>query len=705
MFELAVRGITKNDPTLLRLRLMGNMEARTLNGDSVLPIGGKTKGLLAILALSDRKPVPRTRLAELLWSRRPDDLARASLRQEIHRLLDALSPLGVDVIDVQRHTLALKPALTSVDVERFLNGSLNMLRDLPPASEVLLGDIGGLDPAFNDWVHEQREQLTRHIHQQFEHALRTWQDPDLVLETAERLLRRDELNELAWRTRIQAWINMREYAQANKCADDMIRLFGEQTGALPPPSTMDIITALRERSGDGYGGVENAFEPATVEPEQELTENTRKVIAETIAHVPESTPVGRMAQPQFLGSIAVAPFQATGSARAKAAAIDLSEQCDIGLVGLNVLNVLPFPSYDTDDNPIPFVKLRRQGIDFLVSGFVRDGLTAPDRTASAGHLIVRLLDLRHDGNVIWADRFALPEAEDRNRALLFYVMSSIQWALFTLEGQRVAGRPVSEITSLQLSVRALTLLLRCDRALFVEIEELASRAMALDPAHPIVLLTRTLVLFCASSENWRDYSEEEVMETIAMTSSIATTLRANPLGLWLAMSLKTFVPGQLDQAKALMTEFTGETSPFPSYSVSPVMHGLRSFQALLSGDRKTALEEIQRFRELRTSQPVSVLLEPFSFYVLFACGSEDEARQAAAAFTSLYPRCGRALLYYLVILTAQERQKEADAILQQVMRLAPSHNVHNLMTRHLFLPQDMQDQLRDLLLRAGLPAT
>ena len=50
----------------MRLRLIGQMEAWTMSGESVLPLGRKTRALLAILALSGSRPVIRARLAELL---------------------------------------------------------------------------------------------------------------------------------------------------------------------------------------------------------------------------------------------------------------------------------------------------------------------------------------------------------------------------------------------------------------------------------------------------------------------------------------------------------------------------------------------------------------------------------------------------------------------------------------------------------------
>jgi len=87
---------------ILRLRLIGQMEARSLNSENVLPPGRKTRALLAILALSAPRPALRGHLAELLWSCRPEEQARASLRQEIHRLLAALASAKGEILQITR---------------------------------------------------------------------------------------------------------------------------------------------------------------------------------------------------------------------------------------------------------------------------------------------------------------------------------------------------------------------------------------------------------------------------------------------------------------------------------------------------------------------------------------------------------------------------------------------------------------------------
>src|ERR1019366_5241615 len=47
------------DPVMVRLRLIGQMEAWTLTSESILPTGRKTRALLAVPALSSPRPALR----------------------------------------------------------------------------------------------------------------------------------------------------------------------------------------------------------------------------------------------------------------------------------------------------------------------------------------------------------------------------------------------------------------------------------------------------------------------------------------------------------------------------------------------------------------------------------------------------------------------------------------------------------------------
>ena len=141
------------------MRLIGQMEAWTLTSENVLPAGRKTRALLAVIALSSPRPALRGRLAELLWSRRPEEQARASLRQEIHRLLEALSPAGTEILPVTRDHLSLRPGVVWVDVEEVMRATTDQPASLSLLDGDLLEDLDGIDPTFDAWLTTERERL------------------------------------------------------------------------------------------------------------------------------------------------------------------------------------------------------------------------------------------------------------------------------------------------------------------------------------------------------------------------------------------------------------------------------------------------------------------------------------------------------------------------------------------------------------------
>jgi DNA-binding SARP family transcriptional activator len=109
----------------LKLHLIGRMAAWTHSGDSVLPTGRKTRALLAIVALSVSRSVSRDRLAELLWSDRSQRQSRASLRQEVLRLREALSAVANEVLITSPDHLAIRPGIVWIDVAEVMSATLD----------------------------------------------------------------------------------------------------------------------------------------------------------------------------------------------------------------------------------------------------------------------------------------------------------------------------------------------------------------------------------------------------------------------------------------------------------------------------------------------------------------------------------------------------------------------------------------------------
>src|ERR1700726_3863042 len=174
--------------TVVRLRLIGQMEAWTVTSENVLPSGRKTRALLASIALSAPRPALRGRLAELLWSRRPEEQARASLRQEIQLVLKALAPANTEILRVTRDHLSLIPGVIWVDVDEIIRGGSSKEATLSLLDGELLEDLEGIDPAFDMWLTGERERLRDRARGMAEALLREQTLPDDTIAAAQRVL-------------------------------------------------------------------------------------------------------------------------------------------------------------------------------------------------------------------------------------------------------------------------------------------------------------------------------------------------------------------------------------------------------------------------------------------------------------------------------------------------------------------------------------
>src|SRR5579883_1120325 len=101
---------------LLRLTLLGQMQAEDASGRNVLPRSRKTRALLAVLALAAPKPVLRLRLIGLLWSQRAPQQARASLRQALHELQQSLGPHAAALLRADRYSVSMSDERVWVDI-------------------------------------------------------------------------------------------------------------------------------------------------------------------------------------------------------------------------------------------------------------------------------------------------------------------------------------------------------------------------------------------------------------------------------------------------------------------------------------------------------------------------------------------------------------------------------------------------------------
>src|SRR5690242_19843444 len=102
---------------MLHVRMLGAFGVDCV-GRTVRLSTRKVAGLLALLAMRPGTPVPRLRLAAMLWPESGEAAARTSLRQGLAALRRDLGDADGALIQAEADTVRLAPELATSDVDR-----------------------------------------------------------------------------------------------------------------------------------------------------------------------------------------------------------------------------------------------------------------------------------------------------------------------------------------------------------------------------------------------------------------------------------------------------------------------------------------------------------------------------------------------------------------------------------------------------------
>ena len=387
------------DHVVVRLRLIGQMEAWTIRSESVLPSGRKTRALLASIAMAAPRPVLRGRLAEQLWSRRPEEQARASLRQEIHRLLDALSPAETEILLITRDHLTLRPGAVWIDVEEVMRATAAQPASLALLDGDLLEDLDGIDPNFDAWLNTERESLRDRARGIAESMLKDNLEPDAAIASAQRLLTIDRSHEGAWRALMKAHAARGERGLAVQAYDRCRAVLADMLDAAPSVETQKL---LNEISGPSHSRLPlrppQPVEPAPPPRRQPSCRRRWKPGGRDAAGVRASA---RASVTRGGAHIGVMPFRLVGMPDEDAhLAPGLADEITNALSRFRWMFIVSSNSlgrFAADSRDEAAIR-REFGLDFLLDGSVQ-------RAGSKIRISLRLLDLRANNQIVWARRF------------------------------------------------------------------------------------------------------------------------------------------------------------------------------------------------------------------------------------------------------------------------------------------------------------
>src|SRR5262245_35846200 len=200
-------------PNPLKLRLLGGFELESSRAPAAAPPGRKVRALLACLALSPGVSWPREKLMALLWSDRAEEQARASLRQALTELRDALgepSPLRTE-----QDKVSLDPAAVTVDAVELAR--LVKAGKLAEAAALYRGPLleghGVRDEAYEDWLRVERTRLHDVAADTLDRLAKS-QSGEAAIATAQRLLQLDPVREETHRLLMKLYAAAGQRAQA-----------------------------------------------------------------------------------------------------------------------------------------------------------------------------------------------------------------------------------------------------------------------------------------------------------------------------------------------------------------------------------------------------------------------------------------------------------------------------------------------------------
>jgi TolB-like protein/Tfp pilus assembly protein PilF len=379
----------------LHISLLGGFEARLGSGEALSLKGRKTQALLAYLALTPGKQCPRDELVALLWGDRGEQQARSSLRQSLSELRKALDDADDSLLIAGRDAVALDADAIDVDVSEFEQ----LIDDGTPlalerAAKLYRGDLldgnGVHDPAFENWLRDERQRLNERACQALSRLLdhQAAGDTESAIATARRLLTLDPLREATHRALMRLYSDKGERTLALKQYQASRDVLAAELGLSPGPETEKLAEEIRT-------GPAGTGEVIDQEPEP---------------RAPKAEPLPLPDKP----SIAVLPFvNMSGDPEQEYFADGITEDIITNLSRFRDLFVIAsHSSFAYKGKAVKIQDVSRElGARYILEGSVQ-------KSAGRVRIAAQLVD-GHTGGHLWAERY------DRQLEDIFVVQDEV----------------------------------------------------------------------------------------------------------------------------------------------------------------------------------------------------------------------------------------------------------------------------------------
>ncbi len=645
------------DHVVVRLRLIGQMEAWTIRSENVLPSGRKTRALLACIAMAAPRPVLRGRLAEQLWSRRPEEQARASLRQEIHRLIEALAPAESDILLITRDHLTLRPGAVWIDVDEVMRASVSQPASLSLLDGDLLEDLDGVDPNFDVWLTTERERLRDRARGIAEAMLKEDLDPEPAIAAAQRLLAIDRTHEGGWRALMKAHAIRGERGLAVQAYDRCRATLADMLDAAPSAETQRLLTEIRGPSGSRM----------PLRPPAPLPEPEPKPEAEIVP-----TPRKREVSATRGGAhVGVMPLRLVGMAPEDAhLALGLADEITTALSRFRWMFVVSSNSVArfAEEQRDEAAMRRELGLDFLLDGTVQ-------RAGNRIRISLRLLDLRSSNQVVWGQRFDretddLLSLQDEVAAA---VVAQIDPEILFIEAKRSTARPHVDATAYDLMLRALPLIGRMEHAPFMQAGRYLADAIDLEPDYAAAYAWYAYWHVFLVGQDWADHPVA-LMEKAGELAERAIILDPfDARALTISGHVRAFLHRRLKEAMALHERALALNPNLAmAWALSAMTHAY-------AGDPDEAERRLKRYKTLSPLDPHAFIFDGFYGVIHLMRRDYESAVEVGRNVSQLNPSFSATYRPYLAALGHLRRDQEAALVRRRFLALEPDFTIERFL--------------------------
>jgi DNA-binding SARP family transcriptional activator len=618
---------------LLRLTLFGPMQVQDASGRSVLLRSRKTRAVLAVLALAGPKPVLRTRLTGLLWSRRESEQARASLRQSVHELRVALGP-DAGRLQADRNHLMLLDDRLWVDVRLLAEATVASPEGLELFQRTLLDDLVGLDPAFDHWLWDEQQRLARHARSAAEGVLAEQYEASATIVAAERLLFIDPIHEGGWQTLIRAHTEKGDRAAARLVFDRCTATLAN-AGLAPSVATEELAGSMLR--GPMQGTCDR------------LGEETRGI------------------------RLAVLPPRALEGDQLEALSLGLAEEITAALLRFRWISCVDGTLVAGNGG---LAKLghpwQRLGLDFLLD-------TTLQRSGNRIRIIARLLDVRAGGTVIWARRFDrdLSDVLTLQDQIAAETAAQIDPELLLREGesQSLPSRGPREPTAYSLTLRAIPAIYRLEPSGFQAAGEMLAAALAIEPdnaaAHAWWGYWHVLMI----GQGWADDPAVAAQRAGDLAERAVTLDPADARALALAGHIRGFLCRRPEEACSIHDRAIALN---PSLPLAWCLSGVSTSYL---GRHEEAIAQLTQAERLSPQDPHAFFFDSALMLPHLLCGDFETAVTLGRRAIELNPSFSATYKACLSALGHLGRDSDAARVLARLLALEPGFSVRDAIER------------------------